>query len=675
MGDNIDLEGDEANIDEISYIDEEYENEEEDRIKKDKRLALDKSTYQRLKKNDPTVTHLLIQLDENYLFNNINWKEDGDCISANSHLQMLKFNASMDRSYNQHDNTTIYSVDKCYILGQEGHNLPARQQLQDFFSCIGSSSFDELCFTSISINDKFAGELIFKGLGGHTSLRKLEIAHARLGRIGCKALGKVLNQPKSKLIDLCLDYTYLDDESLGIVCDALLGNGKMKRLSLSGNKSITSDGWQALSAVIQHPNCQLVVLELQDTFITDDELDILGSALHHSSSMKTLKLNYNDHISNTGWQMLLNQISQTSIRNLDLSESKIDDACLAALANMGGKLKSLDLSENGNETSSTTLLGWESFFSSLKSRGCQLVNLNICGNKVGDAGIASLGALLSNKMKTLDMSDLDTDDGSTVSSQGWVSFFRALQDSNLDLKKLNLHSNQIDDEGMQILVSLISDMSSLTHLGLGRNYLVTSAGWQSLANHLQSPNCALEELELENNLDDETLVAFARILVHDKTLRRLIICQDDDLITETGWQAVSNLICNKESVMDTYSSNHTLHDIPYMNVPDNLVSSLTLNKNEDKLEVARQKILRAHFSNDSPNMQELLHMELEMMPTVIAWIGRPAHIGWKGTNVSGLSAMFNLTRKVPDLFDSSAQKKLSGTKRARSMQTGVDESL
>jgi len=56
-----------------------------------------------------------------------------------------------------------------------------------------------------------------------------------------------------------------------------------------------------------------------------------------------------------------------------------------------------------------------------------------------------------------------------------------------------------------------------------------------------------------------------------------------------------------------------------------------------------------------------------MMPTVITWIGRPAHIGWKGTNVSGLSAMFNLLRKVPDLFDSSAQKRLSGIKRTHSM--------
>ena len=125
--------------------------------------------------------------------------------------------------------------------------------------------------------------------------------------------------------------------------------------------------------------------------------------------------------------------------------------------------------------------------------------------------------------------------------------------------------------------------------------------------------------------------------------------------------------------MDTYNSNHTRHDIcwDYRNIPDNLVSSLKLNKNEDKVEVARQKILQTHFSDDSPNMQDLLHMELEMMPTVIAWIGRPAHIGWKGTYVSGLSAMFNLMRKVPDLFDSNAQKKLSGGKRKLlDLQTG-----
>ena len=100
--------------------------------------------------------------------------------------------------------------------------------------------------------------------------------------------------------------------------------------------------------------------------------------------------------------------------------------------------------------------------------------------------------------------------------------------------------------------------------------------------------------------------------------------------------------------------------------PDDLVPLLKLNENKDKAEVARQKILQTHLSdNDTSKMQELLDMELEVLPSVVEWIGRPSHVGWKGTNVSGLSAMYNLTRRLPDLFDSSplTQKKPSMEKR------------
>ena len=62
-------------------------------------------------------------------------------------------------------------------------------------------------------------------------------------------------------------------------------------------------------------------------------------------------------------------------------------------------------------------------------------------------------------------------------------------------------------------------------------------------------------------------------------------------------------------------------------------------------------------------MQEFLDMELEMMPAAIAWIGRPLPIGWEGRQVSGLSLLYNLTRRLPDLFDSNAQKKKSDQRR------------
>ena len=185
-------------------------------------------------------------------------------------------------------------------------------------------------------------------------------------------------------------------------------------------------------------------------------------------------------------------------------------------------------------------------------------------------------------------------------------------------------------------------------------------------------------ISAKNNINDDTVVVFTNVLSHNKTLTHLSLddCYDEEgnaSITKRGWEAVSTLICNKTSIMDTYNSNHKMFVDSYdddvidqMDLPDGLSSFLDLNGNKDKAEVARQKILQTHFS-DTSNIQEFLDMELEVMPTAIAWIGRPKHIGLSGKDVSGLSTMFNLMRRVPDLFDSNPHKKTNVAKRKREM--------
>ena len=325
-----------------------------------------------------------------------------------------------------------------------------------------------------------------------------------------------------------------------------------------------------------------------------------------------------------------------------------------------------------------TPTGWWSFFNSLQTRATRLKNLDISHTMIDSVGITALGSLLNNMsmLKSLKLNGLSSNGPDNITTQGWVSFLTALHDSNLDLDKLDLGSNCIDDEGMQILIQLlVSNMSSLKCLELGYNRQVTPTGWQALTVYLQSPNFALEQLGLhQNNINDDIVIAFASVLAQNNTLERLALhdCFDEDnneSITERGWGAFSNLGCNKTTIMDTYNSNHTLYRLSEY-LPDDLESYLELNKNKDKKEVARQKILQSHFSTedgDTPKIQELLDMELEVMPSVITWIGRPAHAGWRGTNVSGLSTMFNLTRRLPDLFDSSAQKKPGKAKRKRNI--------
>ena len=634
--DTDDIENDDDSIGDIS--------ENEERALSDKEIMakvvdLDKNVLQRLKQNDPTITIVSINLNYNnnkYLFSSIDWKEDGDCIANNTHLKMLQ----------------VY-------LGDERRNLSMRQQLQDFFSSVHRNHFiEEIEISSVHIDKEF-GMFIIEGLQGHPSLTRLKMRRG-MGSIGCVALGKVLNHRKSKLMDIRLSGCQIDDDSLKMLCSALAGNGTMKSLCLDSNYSITSIGWQALSTVLRHPNCSMTNLSLSSTSLNDEDVNILGSALS-GSAVKDLNLSANKSISSRGWQTFLNQLPHTSVNCLNLYSNNINDNGLHALANIS-TLKSLNLADLKLSIPS----GWQFFFRSLQTRGVQLKKLNISGNNIGNEGIVALGSLLStssNTMETLHMHRISR-------HHGWQTLFTTLQSFNLDLVELSLGNNNIDDEGLQLLVRLVSNMNSLKCLDLGGNRLITPTGWQALSDYFRSPSFELRELDLdENYINDESVITFTNVLEHNKTLKCLSLreCHDENdnlSITKRGWAAVSTLLRNESSIMDTYNSNHTLQILgrffPPEEIGDDLSSLLDLNKNWDKVEIARQKILQTHFSTEdgaTSKMQELLDMELEMLPAAIAWMGRSLPIDWKGTNVSGLSTMYNMTRRKPDLFDSTAHKK------------------
>ena len=406
---------------------------------------------------------------------------------------------------------------------------------------------------------------------------------------------------------------------------------------------------------------------------------------------------------------------------MNLSSNNVDDAILATLSAF--TLTSFNLCRNN-----CTPSGWQSFFNTLQRKRIDwLRELSITYNHIGNEGITALASLLK-RLKLLEMYNLSyvyvrTGDSvieQGITSQDWVSFFNALQGVNLDLAKLNLGNNSINDEGMQLLVRLLSNTSSLKYLCLRKMRLLTPTGWQALTGYVQSPSFALKELDLgHNNINDDTLIPLISALGYNKTMKRLSIEQYDEdntveyfsLFTERGWEAISNLLCNKTSVMDTYNSHHTLQSLGHhdsIDLPDDLLSYLKLNENKDKAEVARQKILQTHFSttydyydsdmedsddddggmeedydsdmedsaaedydsdtedsdddegsNATSNIQEFLDMELQVLPTAISWIGRPSTLGWIGTNVSGLSTMYNLVRGLPDLFPSAQKKKPS----------------
>ena len=426
-------------------------------------ITLDKKVLQRLKQNDPSIESIRICLhcdvDGECFFNSINWKkEDGDCIAKNTQLKKIYM------YYHGRD----FDEEK-YIIGELGNNLPTREQLQDFFLRVyQNSSIKELSFGSIQFVDGFGGRLI-EGLQGHPSLERLQISQigfGSIGSIGCEALVKVFKHSKSKMAELRLMSCQVSDEEMEILCDGLMGNSRIKKLSLHGNKDITSVGWRALSNVIRHPNCKLLALDLHDTGIDNAGADKLGSALSRSS-VKALDLSWNKSISSAGWQSLFNHLSQSSVKSLDLFINNIDDNSLALIANISS-LTSLGLMA----IRTVTPEGWRSFFNSLRTRGICLVKLDVSDNFIGNVNIDALGSLLSSMdmLKELNMNDMgyhpnnDMRVSNAITSLGWQTLFNSLQDSNLNLVKLYIDDNQVDDEGMQLLVRTLSNKGSKTEL-------------------------------------------------------------------------------------------------------------------------------------------------------------------------------------------------------------------
>jgi len=70
--------------------------------------------------------------------------------------------------------------------------------------------------------------------------------------------------------------------------------------------------------------------------------------------------------------------------------------------------------------------------------------------------------------------------------------------------------------------------------------------------------------------------------------------------------------------------------------------------------VARRKILKYHFSNDDNIIQPFVDMDLEVLPQVVAWIGRED---------TDHSLLYRLVKDMPSLFDSSTVVKAGGIKR------------
>ena len=223
------------------------------------------------------------------------------------------------------------------------------------------------------------------------------------------------------------------------------------------------------------------------------------------------------------------------------------------------------------------------------------------------------------------------------SESEWRTMSSILRNPDAILAKLDLTGKVIGDEGVNGLARGLSTNKSLTELNLNNCRGVSSVGWIALLN----------------------------ALTDNKTLKFLSLgCIDavTQLHINPHLMALSHSLCDGSSINATFGSNHTLERIWMYSddwqraaLPPPLADALQLNRNGNKLEVARQKILRYHDNEDS--IQEFVDMEWQVLPHAMAWIGR---------DDTGLSLLYRFVQGMPDLFDRGSKlNNAGGMKRKR----------
>jgi hypothetical protein len=301
--------------------------------------------------------------------------------------------------------------------------------------------------------------------------------------------------------------------------------------------------------------------------------------------------------------------AKPNITDFRLDENYIDDEVASVLGHALttlGSLKSLSLTGDYEmRYGSISPAGMEAISNGL-SQNSTLKNLSFWRNRIGvDGGLFLAEAISNNLAITLEELNLtcalcsDADDNNSTmqyafSPQGWDAFFQFISSS--PLKVLSLGGSNIMDDVIPTMVECLNSMTSLTELDMWECSDITASGWAD----------------------------FFRLLKNNTSLRKCkMIGLNMNAVRGMGViEALSNTLCDRTSIESTFNSNHILEraELSFRHIPA-IEPLLKMNENADKIEVARQKIIKYYLLTDN-NLHELGRMDVGLLPRVLEFVDK-----------------------------------------------------
>ncbi|XP_051865133.1 uncharacterized protein LOC127566659 [Pristis pectinata] len=368
------------------------------------------------------------------------------------------------------------------------------------------------------------------------AVETLSLSDFRLNPIDCAVLSLVIGLCDTiKLLDLC---------NCGIESEGLqrLGPGlhKCQELRL-GNNKLGDSGAKLVSASLRDPECKIQKLMLDGIGLTDTGAEDLIFALSTNRSLTELDLNYNK-LGDSGVKLVFASLSdpeckiqrlwldegsvwtswsedpvwalnaKDTLMDVNLSGNKLGDAGVkllaAALTITKYEVQKLQLQRVGFSDS-----GAEDLFSAL-STNRSLTELDLCYNELGDSGVKLVSEDLRDpecKIQKLSLCRVG------LTESGAEDLVSALR-TNGSLTELDLGDNELGDSGVKLVSAVLRDPEcKIKRLGLEKVNL-TDSGAEDLLFAL-STNLSLTELDMSSNsLTDRSVPALRHLIVTNSSL-------------------------------------------------------------------------------------------------------------------------------------------------------------